>query len=333
MVDKQKIMDFVKRKGPILPVQLSNELGESTFITGALLSELVKSGQIKVSTVKVGGSPLYYVDEQKHRLQEYSDYLNEKDREAYELLKENLVLYDGELTPLLRVSMRKINDFAVPVKVSVNNTEELFWRWYLTPISKVEDILKKRFQNPNEDTNASTSKTADIETKANPGVQETKEEKTNIQKETNKDTQTQKNNEKATTDTKKDFSEPKTQSKPLENNQQSQTKTTSTLNSSLQKQAENFFKEKEIKTKSLKIIKKNKELEFLIQVPSEIGHIEFFCRVKDKKKINENDIANAFVSGQTKKRPVLLLVTGELNKKAKESLYEEFPSVIVNYLN
>ncbi len=332
MVDKQKILDFVKRKGPILPVQLSNELKESTFITGALLSELVKSGHIKVSTVKVGGSPLYYVDEQKHKLQEYSDHLNEKDREAYEILKERLVLYDKELTPLLRVSLRKINDFAVPVKVHVNNNEELFWRWYLTPISKVEELLKKRFQQESQDNKTTTSDATDTKEETKIKEQEKNEEKTNTQKETTGEQQTQQNNLEAES-SKQTNQETFANSESFGKEQQTQPKDSSKVQDSLQKMAEDFFKSNEIKVNSVKVIKKNKEIEFLIKVPSAIGEIDFFCRAKEKKKLNENDIANAFVSGQTKKRPVLLLITGELTKKAKESLHTEFTNVIVNYLS
>ncbi len=95
---------------------------------------------------------------------------------------------------------------------------------------------------------------------------------------------------------------------------------------------DDFFNEKNITVKSIKQIKKNKEYEYIIKIPSAIGELEYFCRGKDKKSINENDIANAFVAGQTKKRPVLFITTGKITKKAENSLPKEFPGLMFHIL-
>ncbi len=305
MVDKEKIMSFVRSKGPILPVQLCKELGESTFIVGALLSELVKSGRVMVSTVKVGGSPLYYVDEQRHKLQNYSDYLSEKDKEAYEILKEKVVVRDKGLTPLLRVSMRKINDFAFPVRVSLNGSEELFWRWYLTPVSEVEKILHTKFNsNSKEDEKAQKE-------------QPKERVKDNFEE------------EKQKIETSKDFNKHATgDNKSQENESEKREKKEKLEKGNFQKLVESFLEEKGVQIKSIKQTKKNKEFDYTLKVPSAIGEIEFFCRAKEKKRINENDIANAFFAGQNSKRPVFFITTGELSKSAKESLPKDFPGLV-----
>ena len=46
------------------------------------------SGKIFVTNTKVGGTPAYYCEGQEELLQNLEKYLNEKERYAYDLLKE-----------------------------------------------------------------------------------------------------------------------------------------------------------------------------------------------------------------------------------------------------
>jgi len=148
MVDEKKILAFIHSKGPILPVQLASEIKQDIIIAGAVLSDLVKSKRILISNTKIGGSPVYYVKEQKFKLQDLYKYLNEKDKRAYDMLKQKMVLRDIMLTPLLRVSLRNIKDFAKPVEVTVGTTKEIFWRWYLTAPEEAEAMIKAFFKKP-----------------------------------------------------------------------------------------------------------------------------------------------------------------------------------------
>ncbi|MFW6220783.1 MAG: hypothetical protein ACOC3X_03850, partial [Nanoarchaeota archaeon] len=95
------------------------------------------------------------------------------------------------------------------------------------------------------------------------------------------------------------------------------------------KKAISFFEKNNILVLNSKLIRKNSELEYYLKIPSAIGDIKFYCRAKNKKKLNESDIASIFVMGQTKKLPVLLLISGELMKKAEESLEKEYTNVVV----
>jgi myosin heavy subunit len=141
---KDKILQIVQTKGPLLPATIGKECSIDSLMAAAYLSELVSNKKIMLSHLKVGGSPLYYTNGQEARLQDYKNNLNEKDQQAFDSLKKEKVLRDSKLSPLMRVSMRTIKDFAVPLKV---NKTEIFWKWYLVPneeaLKLITQILTK----------------------------------------------------------------------------------------------------------------------------------------------------------------------------------------------
>ena len=134
-----KILNIVKTEGPVLPVQISRKLDQDTIFAGALLSELVTNKKILVSSAKVGGSPLYYINGQESKLDLLYDHLPSKEREAYELLRKNQVVQDKVCDPAIRVALRSIKDFSFPFEV--NN--ELYWRWYLTSEDEARNLIGK----------------------------------------------------------------------------------------------------------------------------------------------------------------------------------------------
>ncbi len=84
------------------------------------------------------------------------------------------------------------------------------------------------------------------------------------------------------------------------------------------------FDTKDIEIIEQKIIRKNSEIEMIINVPSPIGKLKFFCKIRNKKKNNDKDLSSAYVEGQLKKLPVLYVTTGEFTKKAEQLLEKEF---------
>ena len=109
---KEKIMLTISSKGPILPIHISKEIDQSMLFTSAFLSELIAEKKIKMSHMRVGSSPVYYLEEQLQNLERFSNYLKSKEKEAYAMLKENKFLEDIILQPAIRVALREIKDFA-----------------------------------------------------------------------------------------------------------------------------------------------------------------------------------------------------------------------------
>lgn len=145
---KAKIIEVIKFKGPSLPIQVAREIELSSLFTSAIMSEMISNKTIKVSNLKIGGSPLYYLRGQEGMLENFSSYLGQKEKEAFLLLKEKTVLQDDALQPAYRVAIRSIRDFAIPLKVNVNNEEKIFWRLFSTAtedaIKKIKEIAKPR---------------------------------------------------------------------------------------------------------------------------------------------------------------------------------------------
>lgn len=141
MINKDDVLLAVRAKGYVVPSDLSKQFHVDTFIMGAVLSDLASEKKLFVSHVKIGGSPAYYTSEAKERLQELFTHLNEKDKQTYLLLQEQKVLADSSQTPLMRVSLRSIKDFAKPLEVTAQGTTQLFWKWYLAPDEEVNQKI------------------------------------------------------------------------------------------------------------------------------------------------------------------------------------------------
>jgi len=139
---KEKILSFLEINGPSLPVHIAKYINTNMIFASAFLSELFSNKKLKISYMKVGSSPIYYLPGQEEGLEKFSQYLKPKEREAYELLKEKRYLKDKNQDPAIRVALREIKDFAF----AFEKENEVFWR-YLTAekqeIPKIKETQNK----------------------------------------------------------------------------------------------------------------------------------------------------------------------------------------------
>jgi len=287
----ERILALVKEKGPLLPVQVSKEINDTILMTSARLSELLSNKQIKISHVKIGGSPLYYFQGQENKLQDFSNNLVEKEKEAYKLLKKNRILKDVMQEPSIRVALRQIRDFAVPLQVNYQNTIEIFWKWYLLDNDESQ-ILIKNILSKNE---------TEIKDKTIGEITNTEPQKELKQ-------ETQKKLPKETEITKK----PKQIAPKI----------------LFLTVIENFLNKNKLDVLESVEIKKNLEIDLIVELQTSIGNVRYFCKSKNKKKISEGDIGSALVQAQSKNLPLLFLTKGDLTKKAKEMLGNEFKNIV-----
>jgi hypothetical protein len=124
---REKILSILRMKGPTIPVYISQEIGTSMLFTSAFLSELLSDKLVKISNMRVGNSPIYFIAGQEPQLEKFAHYLKSKEKEAFLLLQENKFLKDSEQSPAIRVALRSIKDFAFHFR----KNNEIFWR-YLT---------------------------------------------------------------------------------------------------------------------------------------------------------------------------------------------------------
>jgi hypothetical protein len=124
---REKILSILRMKGPTLPVYISQDIGMSMLFASAFLSELLSDKLIRISHMRVGNSPIYYIQGQETQLERFSSYLKSKEKEAFLLIQDKKFLKDSEQPPAIRVALREIKDFAFPFR----RNNETFWR-YLT---------------------------------------------------------------------------------------------------------------------------------------------------------------------------------------------------------
>jgi len=308
----EKVLALVKNKGPVLPVQVVKEIGGNTFFAGALLSQLVDEKKIFLSFVKIGSSPVYYASGQEAKLQDLYKYLHEKEQKSFDLLKKEGVLRDDILEPITRVTLRNIKDFAVPLEVTVNGEVYLFWKWYLLADnetnSKIDHILEATI-------NKEEIKHEEIvEHKAETIAPEHHEIQAHIEME--------KEIEPIKDIPKEIVAEIKKEKEIVFISDKDE----------FMKKIHDYFEETKIKILNCSIIKKNAEIDFIIEVPSAVGVLEYFCKARNKKRCNEGDLSMAYLQGQLKKLPVLMITAGDITKRAAEMLAKDFKNMVIKSL-
>lgn len=253
---------------PLLPNDVAKALNTNMLMASAMLSELSATKKLKVSRLKIGSSPLYFLPDKEEQLEKYLSSLNEKDRQTAEVLQKNKVLCDSEQDPLTRVSLRQISDFSRPIMVKENDKEELFWKWFLVSNEEAENKIQSMLH---------LSKVGEPQ---------------------------------------KERSSEQSKSIPSKLTEHEELKKT-VVKESFATKITLFFEGAKMVVIDQKQVKRSREYEYVVQIPSAVGLLTYYCRAKNKKKITEADVSQAFVEGQLKKLPVLVVSDGELDKKAK----------------
>jgi hypothetical protein len=325
MIERDQVLNLIREKGPLIPRDIVKVMGADTFIVGAVLSTLVDSKTLRLSSAKIGGSPVYYLPGQEEKLDILYPYLNEKDRRAFDLLKERKVFRDVDGDPLLRVSLRTIKDFAKPLEVAAGDAREIFWRWHMVSNQEAETLIREML-----------GQTRSEKVKPQPALQqvklpEPKETEESPVRETAKviPPEPQKIKETDVEDQIpiKPAARPTAQEKPAEHEHQKTLEPD--ITDDLLSRVKKIFLGKNIEMHDVNVIRKNSDIEMVLVIPSAVGKLKYFCKVRDKKKTNDKDLSSLFVDSQVRKLPALYVTTGELTKKAEEKLEHDFRLITV----
>lgn len=163
---KQKITNFLRFRGPSLPVHIAKEIGMDMLFTSAFLSELLSERKIKISHMKVGSSRLQFLNGQEEKLENFSQYLKSKEKDAFELLRQKRFLKDSQTEPAIRVALRAIKDFAIPI----NRNNEIIWMYFKESKENLpqENEKPKKQEQKTEKITQPEIKIKTSETKKNP---------------------------------------------------------------------------------------------------------------------------------------------------------------------
>lgn len=281
--NREEILNLVKREGPILPSQLAKEINTNILFASAILSELVDKKHLVLTNVKRGGSPFYYIKGQESKLENLSEFLSGKLKEIFNLLKERGVMRDKTAEPWQRVALREIKDFAIPLNVGVSGEYEVFWKYFLLSNDETKKLVKEEL-----------------------GVGEPEEE----QKE---------EGEKLEERTEEKLpEEPKVESE--KEKPKGEEKVLSKEERVILDSVDDYFSKNSVYVISQDVLKKKKEVNYVVDFPTSLGKLRYLVKVRDKKSIGDKDLQGAWEEGNKKTLPVLFLTQGELTKKAEKFL-------------
>lgn len=293
---KEKLLSIIREKGPSFPARIAREMGLSPLFTAAFLSELVAEKRLKISSMKVGSSPIYFLNGQETKLEDFAQYLNHKEREAMLKLKEEKILADDSQEPAIRVALRKIRDFAFPINVRIDNETKVFWYFFAIP----EEEAKRRIESlitgtpfqpvmqptPFVSQSPLTQQVQQINQPVQPVSPQIPVQKPDNQEE-----------------------------RPLE--QKIKKKPKKDKSSKFSDDLKEYLEAKDIEILQ-EIPGKGKEFTAKVRIDTIFGKQEYYLIAKDKKKVSEEDLTMAVHKANTEKMPALVLAPGELDKNARD---------------
>ncbi len=309
-----KIVEILKQRGPSLPVHVSSQIGLEMLFASAFLSELASDKTVKISKMKVGGSPLYFLPGQETQLEKFYTYLPGKEKEAFELLRSRKMLVDQDLEPAIRVALRNLKDFAVPL-VSPKDTKKLLWKFH--SVNDEEVFSLNEANKPQQETiQAPVPLIAPAAEPLEISPQELEKPKPEIAQ-----AQIKVQEPRQKPQLKKEIKLEIIKEKPLILLKKVEKPKKIKEKSDFVMKSIDFLKAEDIELAEEKYFKK-KEFEAVIKVDSNLGKMSFYLIAKDKIAITESDINLALQKSQENKMPVFLLSPGEMSKKTKAFLQQ-----------
>jgi len=281
---KDKILSTITLRGPSLPIQIAKSVGIENLFCSAFLSELKSENKIRTSHMRVGSSPIYYLSGQEPLLENFIEFLNQREKEAFHLIKKEKILKDSEQNPVIRVALASIKDFVSPIRVKSEEGENIIWKYHLISEEEFNSIIDGKKKKKEE--KIEPKKKEEIEKE--PKLIEKKEEIKKVE-----------------------FVLLPEQTKEKSEDNKS--------NYKFPEMIKDFLNKKNMKVLSSELEKK-REMFGKISIETLLGNQSLYLIAKDKKSINELDINAAIMKSQEHKMPSLLLSTGNITKKAQTYL-------------
>ena len=315
--NKEKMISFLRINGPSLPVRIAKAISSPPLFASAFLSELYNEKRIKMTDMKVGSSPLYYLQGQESTLEKFTEYLNQREKEAFSLLKKELLLDDESLSPVMRVAIRSLKDFAIPIRIRINGELKLFWKYFMIEDSKIKEILENKIS-----ISIQQSIPAPIQQPiSQPAIQT---HSPTISQEPPKTIPIQTTQLLMPAQNETDKKELKALPKLIEEKPKIQREKKTAKKKIESKFAQDI--QEYLKAKDIEIIEaieqKKKEFTGKIRVNTIFGKQEFYLIAKNKKKITETDLTLALQKANSEKMLSIIMAPGELDKKAIPHLKE-----------
>lgn len=312
VVDKDSILSLVKQKGPLVPNDIKRSLGGDSFLIGAILSELKSRKFLLMTAVKKGGSSFYYLPGQELQLEKCIEYLNEKDQQTVHRLSQEKIFNEADEELFTRVSLRNIPDFAKPFMMQTPAGEYRFWRYFLLS----EQDAKQRVIDQ-------VSEKKQPEPQQSPQPEQTPREQQPVQEEQPSQEEVSSQNvveeKRPVQERQVTLSSPQLSSEDIES-------------TPFYDSVVSFFKSNSITVQQQEQLGKDREYFFIISLPTAVGPLQLYAHARNKKKLNEGDVAPALLKAKLFDLPCLYLYDGEFTKKALTIIEEEYKGIILKEL-
>lgn len=283
-ITQEDVLRAVQELGPVVANKIKQRLGESdSMLIQVYLSELQKEKKVRMTHLQLGSSSFAYTPQQVPQLENLAKHLNEKDRRAAQKLKQASILRANTQDPLTRVSLQTIKDFAKPLQVKTAQGEETFYRWYTVSSEQAQEKIKEILGV----------------TKKAPESQEETTQTPPTEKETQESVKKQE------------------AQKPSKETQQPLTHIDA--NSEFAEEILAYIREKNVVVHQFEEVRKGSEIDAIIELPTAVGNIKYYCKAKSKKNSNDGDLAAAILTAKSKMLPALYITTGTVTNKAKEN--------------
>ena len=321
-VIKEKIIQTISQRGPSLPIHVAKATELPTLFASAFLSELISERRVRLSNMKVGGSPLYLLPGQEPLLEKFEDFLKGKEKEAFLLLKEQRVVEHAKTDPAIRVALAYLKDFAVPFQYEGNQ----YWRYYLTSETESRSEIQRQKQITQEIMRSQAPEIIPQKIQIQP---QTVVPIPIITKEELEITKHQTQDDEVEEEIKEKIKPKQILKRPEQRPQQiisKEKQEKEKIKSDFVVRVVNYLLKERIELVEEKDFKK-REFYGTCTINSHLGKIDFFIIGKDKKHINEDDITIAVQQSHTHSMPVLLLSSGDLDKRAQMHI-EKYKNII-----
>ena len=325
---ESKIIPFIRANGPVVPAQLHKLLNTEVLYASAMLAELCDSKKLKFTKkLRIGGSPLYFLPGQEKEIAKFSHKLGEKDKRTHDLLAQQKIIEDISVDPLIRVSLRNIPDFAVPLEVTSQGKNYLFWKYYTISEQEAETLIKERLGISAEQEQKAARKQQEMQ----PKLSSPEDLREQLKQELRKEFEETIKKEMAQVKT---VAEIKSEKRKRSKKEEEQTRLgAASVDDDFFERVKDYFERHKIAILDTQIIRKNADLDLTIMLPTVMGLVKYYCKAKQKQKVNDADLSAAYVQGQMKKLPVLFLTTGDITKKAQEMTEKEFTTMMVKRID
>jgi len=288
---KERIVNTIKLRGPSLPVHIARTLSTTPIFASAFLSELYAEGRIKISNMKVGSSPLYFLHGQEALLENFIEHLNQKEKEAFHLLKKEKILFDESQTPVIRIALRALKDFAIPIKTTIKGEPKGIWKYHLLTDKEFVSLVELSM----------LSKSSSIIQEIPPQIPQ----------------HTHKPITQEIPESQSEKPIPIAQTAVNEIPVEKPIKKMKARDFEFSNKIKEYLQVKDIELLSI-IEEKKKEFSARIRIDMPFGKQEYLLVAKDKKRISEIDLAMAHQKAQLDKILTLVMSPGDLDKKAIE---------------